>query len=221
MNRYNNPRLTNTTVSGTGMKHPMRPHVILGESENGFIRGDLLDANAVIKLIKNAARAAGFPQLASSLDWVDVNDDEAMIGEIGYVTIKSEMRDAPGINGPDIRFLAIKADNELGCVFIAAPAVEGRPTQYYAISLGAQDDLDKDKNLNQVFPATVDDVLSEYCNRKALLVNGSSNDDAIPSITKSDISEDTLNKIWENKKVIAKNKIAAISTIYTPVEPVS
>lgn len=215
MNRYNNPRLTNTTVSGTGVKHPMRPHVILGDPENGFIRGDLLDANAVIKLIKNAARAAGFPQLASSLDWVDVNDDEAMIVEVGYVTIKSKIDGAPDKNGPDISFLAIKANNELGCVFIAAPAVEGRPTQYYAIKLGSQDYLDK--NLNQAFPATVNNVLSEECDRRVLLVNGSSNDDAIPSITKNDISEDVLNKIWENKKVIAKNKIATITTIHSIV----
>lgn len=73
MNRYNNPRLTNTTVSGTGMKHPMRPHVILGDPENGFIRGDLLDANAVIKLIKNAAKAIGALKELEQSDWINDN----------------------------------------------------------------------------------------------------------------------------------------------------
>lgn len=47
MNKYNNPRLLNTVVSGTGMKNPVRPHVIIGSEKNGFIRGDLMDANAV------------------------------------------------------------------------------------------------------------------------------------------------------------------------------
>ena len=71
MNKFNNPRLTNTTVSGTGVKHPMRPHVILGDPENGFIRGDLLDANAVIKLIKNAAKAIGALEELEQSNWID------------------------------------------------------------------------------------------------------------------------------------------------------
>ena len=74
MNKFNNPRLTNTTVSGTGVKHPMRPHVILGDPENGFIRGDLLDANAVIKLIKNAAKAIGALEELEQSNWIDDND---------------------------------------------------------------------------------------------------------------------------------------------------
>jgi len=73
MNKFNNPRLTNTTVSGTGVKHPMRPHVILGDPENGFIRGDLLDANAVIKLIKNAAKAIGALEELEQSNWIDDN----------------------------------------------------------------------------------------------------------------------------------------------------
>lgn len=47
MRKYNNPRLLNTVVSGTGMKHPIKPHVIIGETDNGFLRGDLMDANAI------------------------------------------------------------------------------------------------------------------------------------------------------------------------------
>lgn len=53
MNKYNNPRLLNTVVSGTGMKHPMQPHVVVGDTANGFIRGDLMDANAIVELINN------------------------------------------------------------------------------------------------------------------------------------------------------------------------
>lgn len=94
MNKFNNPRLTNTTVSGTGVKHPMRPHVILGDPENGFIRGDLLDANAVIKLIKNAAKAIGALEELEQSNWIDDNDmteepaeetvGELQPGEVGF-----------------------------------------------------------------------------------------------------------------------------------------
>jgi len=90
MNKFNNPRLTNTTVSGTGVKHPMRPHVILGDPENGFIRGDLLDANAVIKLIKNAAKAIGALEELEQSNWIDDNDTTEepvgvlQEGEVGF-----------------------------------------------------------------------------------------------------------------------------------------
>jgi hypothetical protein len=53
MNKYNNPRLLNTVVSGTGMLHPVKPHVVLGEP-NGFMQGDLMDANGVMEAIKDS-----------------------------------------------------------------------------------------------------------------------------------------------------------------------
>lgn len=97
MNKFNNPRLTNTTVSGTGVKHPMRPHVILGDPENGFIRGDLLDANAVIKLIKNAAKAIGALEELEQSNWIDddgTTEEPAeetvgvlQPGEVGFVEL--------------------------------------------------------------------------------------------------------------------------------------
>lgn len=100
MNKFNNPRLTNTTVSGTGVKHPMRPHVILGDPENGFIRGDLLDANAVIKLIKNAAKAIGALEELEQSNWIDDNaktEEPAeetvgvlQEGEVGFFTRRNE-----------------------------------------------------------------------------------------------------------------------------------
>lgn len=51
MRKYNNPRLLNTVVSGTGMTHPVKPHVIISDTVNEFIKGDLMDANAVSELI--------------------------------------------------------------------------------------------------------------------------------------------------------------------------
>ena len=51
MNKYFNPRLLNTVVSGPGMKHPRKPHVIIGDKLNGFVQGDLMDANAVEEFI--------------------------------------------------------------------------------------------------------------------------------------------------------------------------
>lgn len=100
MNKFNNPRLTNTTVSGTGVKHPMRPHVILGDPENGFIRGDLLDANAVIKLIKNAFKAIGALEELEQSNWIDddgTTEEPAeetvgvlQPGEVGFVDRENE-----------------------------------------------------------------------------------------------------------------------------------
>lgn len=53
MNKYNNPRLLNAVVSGTGMRHPIQPHVVVGDESNGFIRGDLMDANAIVDLVNS------------------------------------------------------------------------------------------------------------------------------------------------------------------------
>lgn len=50
MRKYNNPRLLNTVVAGPGMKHPTKPHVIVGDNGE-FIQGDLMDANAVGELV--------------------------------------------------------------------------------------------------------------------------------------------------------------------------
>ena len=55
MTKYNNPRLLNTVVSGTGMLHPVKPHVILGSAENGYMQGDLMDANGVMEAIKDSS----------------------------------------------------------------------------------------------------------------------------------------------------------------------
>lgn len=70
MNKFNNPRLLNTVISGTGMKHPVRPHVIIGSEEKGFIRGDLMDANAIAESIEAEVneRMGADSQLSQDID---------------------------------------------------------------------------------------------------------------------------------------------------------
>jgi len=51
MRKYNNPRLLNTVVSGTGMRNPVKPHVIISDTVNEFVKGDLMDANAISELV--------------------------------------------------------------------------------------------------------------------------------------------------------------------------
>lgn len=51
INKYNNPRLHNTVLTGPGMAHPRNPHVVIGSDEQGFIQGDLMDANAIMETI--------------------------------------------------------------------------------------------------------------------------------------------------------------------------
>ena len=75
MNKYNNPRLLNTVVSGTGMKNPVRPHVIIGSEKNGFIRGDLMDANAVKEAVAEEVAERVAEEVAERID-ADLNLSE-------------------------------------------------------------------------------------------------------------------------------------------------
>ena len=86
MNKYFNPRLLNAVIAGTGMKHPVRPHVVLGDQANGFIRGDLMDANAIVEIadqkIKELVNAA--PEALDTLkELADaLNDDSNFAANI-------------------------------------------------------------------------------------------------------------------------------------------
>lgn len=51
VNKYNNPRLFNTVLTGPGMTHPRNPHVVIGSDTKGFVQGDLMDANAIMETI--------------------------------------------------------------------------------------------------------------------------------------------------------------------------
>ena len=69
MQKYYNPRLHNAVVAGTGMEHPRRPHVVLGSELNGYVQGDLVDANGICDLIheKNVDTYAKLEALETSL----------------------------------------------------------------------------------------------------------------------------------------------------------
>lgn len=69
MQKYYNPRLHNAVVAGTGMEHPRRPHVVLGSELNGYVQGDLVDANGICDLIheKNVNTFAKLESLETSL----------------------------------------------------------------------------------------------------------------------------------------------------------
>ena len=69
MQKYYNPRLHNAVVAGTGMEHPRRPHVVLGSELNGYVQGDLVDANGICDLIheKSTNTLARLDSLESSL----------------------------------------------------------------------------------------------------------------------------------------------------------
>lgn len=51
MNRTFSPVLSGAQIQGTGMKHPRVPKVIIGSELNGFVQGDLMDANAISQYI--------------------------------------------------------------------------------------------------------------------------------------------------------------------------
>ena len=47
-------KLTGTLAVGGGLKHAVVPYIITGEENNGYSKGDILDANYVKQLINNA-----------------------------------------------------------------------------------------------------------------------------------------------------------------------
>lgn len=83
MSKYFNPRLLNAVIAGTGMKNPVRPHVILGSEDGEFVRGDLMDANAIQEFVgqkiaelvdawRSWATAAKFATVATTGDYNDL-----------------------------------------------------------------------------------------------------------------------------------------------------
>ena len=44
-------KLTGTLAVGGGLKHAVIPYIIVGEEDNGYAKGDILDANYVKQLI--------------------------------------------------------------------------------------------------------------------------------------------------------------------------
>ena len=80
MQKYYNPRLHNAVVAGTGMEHPRRPHVVLGSELNGYVQGDLVDANGICDLIheKSTNTLARLDSLESSLK----NESKARVNSI-------------------------------------------------------------------------------------------------------------------------------------------
>lgn len=51
MNKTFTPVLMGAQIQGTGMKHPRVPKVYVGSELNGFVQGDLMDANAISQFI--------------------------------------------------------------------------------------------------------------------------------------------------------------------------
>lgn len=80
MQKYYNPRLHNAVVAGTGMEHPRRPHVVLGSELNGYVQGDLVDANGICDLIheKSINTLARLDSLETSLK----NESKARVNSI-------------------------------------------------------------------------------------------------------------------------------------------
>ena len=79
MSKYFNPRLLNAVIAGTGMRNPVRPHVILGSEDGEFVRGDLMDANAIQEFVsqKIAELVDSAPEALDTLKELSaaLNDD--------------------------------------------------------------------------------------------------------------------------------------------------
>ena len=51
MNKNFTPKLLGAVISGTGIRNPKAPRVIVGTKLNGFLQGDLMDANAIDEFV--------------------------------------------------------------------------------------------------------------------------------------------------------------------------
>ena len=67
MNRTFTPVCPCNKARGTGMKYPNVPKVIIGSELNGFVQGDLMDANAVSQYIAEKISSS-----SSSSDYQDL-----------------------------------------------------------------------------------------------------------------------------------------------------
>ena len=54
-------KLTGALAVGGGLKHAVVPYIITGEENNGYSKGDILDANYVKQLINNFDTTLGKP----------------------------------------------------------------------------------------------------------------------------------------------------------------
>ena len=46
-------KLTGTLAVGGGLKHAVIPYIIVGEEDNGYAKGDILDANYVFERVSD------------------------------------------------------------------------------------------------------------------------------------------------------------------------
>lgn len=56
MNKNFTPKLLGAVISGTGIRTPKTPRVVIGAKLNGFLQGDLMDANAIDEFIDEKIR---------------------------------------------------------------------------------------------------------------------------------------------------------------------
>lgn len=75
-------KLTGTLAVGGGLKHAIVPYIIVGEEDNGYAKGDVLDANYVKQLINNAT-----PNDISDLEAPKITrEDDPKVGQCVFDT---------------------------------------------------------------------------------------------------------------------------------------
>lgn len=150
MQKYYNPRLHNAVVAGTGMEHPRRPHVVLGSELNGYVQGDLVDANGICDLIheKNVDTFAKLEALEISLK----NESKARVNSIDNL---SEQID---------RTIA----NKLG----STETVQGESAERQAGDAALQLQIDEQNTNYTTIQTAVNDLTTSVNNKQDTLVSG-------------------------------------------------
>ena len=150
MQKYYNPRLHNAVVAGTGMEHPRRPHVVLGSELNGYVQGDLVDANGICDLIheKSINTLARLDSLESSLK----NET------------KARTQDKDNI----IASLNTLIANKLG----STETVQGESAERQAGDAALQLQIDEQNTNYTTIQTAVNDLTTSVNNKQDTLVSG-------------------------------------------------
>lgn len=94
--KQNKLKLNGATISGPGMTHAINPSIIAGPEDNGYAKGELMDANAVKQAVdslekKTDAIDDNINTIKEVYDFFDGVDDSANLVEmLGKINEKQE-----------------------------------------------------------------------------------------------------------------------------------
>lgn len=109
--KQNKLKLNGATISGPGMTHAINPSIITGPEDNGYAKGELMDANAVKKTINSSTEQLSKLLFESGLDDNKINSMSEIISMFDGMTTDSDLSRGINIGAmPDEGYESIRSD---------------------------------------------------------------------------------------------------------------